>query len=385
MIPMKEILVCMHSASYSQRNFLAGVADQARIRGNWTIRFDPRPYKLTPEAFHAAIDSGIDGAIICEDAIPRLNETIQSTSIPLVIFGSTRSEEITRHRPVGFAMSDDIGIGVLAAEHFLSLGAFRSFGYVPDPDGAGWSAGHLKGFRNRLKDAGKSLSVFRSSGSLSDRRDRLIKWLNALPKPAAIMAACDALGAEVLGLCRLAHIEVPKAISVIGVGNDTLVDELATPTLTSIAVDHEEEGRRAAILLARLMRQRKLDRTITVQCDEKRVVARGSTNFVTPASHLVTRALNFIQTNAGKCIKVDDVVKHLGVSRRLIDLRFKEFQHESVNNAILRIRLAEVRRNLLITSLPISKIATICGFPNPTYLRKLFFKRYGLEIDSFRK
>jgi len=381
---MKDILVCMHSAGHSQRDFLAGVAAYARTKGDWSIRFDPNPAKFTTEALTAAIDAGIAGAILCEDEIPNLNRTIRTTTVPIVIFGATRSESITTSHPVGFAMSDDIGVGVLAAEHFLNLGAFRSFGYVPDPDGAGWSVGHLRGFHERLKRDRKPLSVFRNHGTPTDRRIRLAKWLDALPKPAAVMAACDALGAEVLNLCRSKGIDVPKVVSVIGVGNDALVDELATPALTSIAVNHEAEGRLASALLDKLLRKRSYTKTETVRCDEKHVVTRGSTQHVAPASHLVTSALDYIRANATKPIKVSDVVRHLGVSRRLVDLRFMEFQNESINNAIIRIRLEEVRRKLLISSLPISRIATVCGFQNPSYLKKLFLARYGEPMDSYR-
>ena len=381
---MKEILLCMHSAGNAQRHFLAGVSDFARKQDGWTIRLDPSPAKLTPETYRAEVEAGTSGVIVCEEAIPDLNAIIRTTTVPLVIFGATRAEKLTRGRPVGFAMSDDFGIGVLAAGHFLSLGAFRSFGYVPDPDGAGWSVGHLDGFTSQLKKNRRKVSVFKSTGTLRDRRSRLVKWLEALPKPAAVMAACDALGAEVLGLCRIRGIDVPKTVSVIGVGNDSLVDEMAIPALTSIAANHEAEGALASKLLDKLMRKRSHAKTETVQCDEKRIVIRASTQHVVPASYLVTNALDYIRANATKPVKVADVVKHLGVSRRLADLRFQEFQNESINNAIIRIRLDEVRRKLLTSALPISRIAAVCGFPNPSYLKKLFFSRYGETMASYR-
>lgn len=381
---MKEILVCMNSAGHSQRDFLSGVASYAREKGDWSIRFDPSPAKFTTEALMTAVDLGVRGIILCEDSIPDLNRTIRSTPVPIVIFGATRSESVTAGHPVGFAMSDDIGIGTLAAEHFLGLGVFRSFGYVPDSDGAGWSVGRLRGFRDCLKSNRCQLSVFSSHGTLSDRQRRLIKWLDALPKPAAVMAACDRLGAEVLALCRNKGIDVPRAVSVIGVDNDSLVDELATPALTSIEPNHEAEGALASKLLDKLMRKRSHVKTETVQCNEMRIVVRGSTQHVAPASHLVTRALDYIRANAAKPIKVADVVRHLGVSRSLADTRFREFQGESINNAIIRLRLNEVRRKLLTSELPISRIASVCGFPNPSYLKKLFCDRYGETMDSYR-
>lgn len=283
-------------------------------------------------------------------------------------------------------MSDDEGIGAFAAEHFTSLGTFRSYAFVADPLDSGWSRGHCRGFKTRLKHLAKDISVFtRPTGEGNVARKRALScWLKTLAKPAAVLAANDIVGAEVLACARAARIAVPDVMSVIGIGNDTLLDELSRPPLTSVAVDHEEEGVNAARLLQRMMGGRmKVHRQI-FRSKSMKIVERESTRAVAPAAHLVESALQYISDNAAKGLKVADVVAHLRVSRRLLDMRFRQYHSETLGEAIMRLRLDEVRKRLFTTSLSVPKVAATCGFPNVRYLRKLYRARFGEEIEATR-
>jgi len=53
------------------------------------------------------------------------------------------------------------------------------------------------------------------------------------------MACNDDRGREVLEACRVAGIRVPEELAVIGVENDELLCELATPPLSSVALNAE--------------------------------------------------------------------------------------------------------------------------------------------------
>ena len=77
--------------------------------------------------------------------------------------------------------------------------------------------------------------------------------------------------------------------------------------------------------------------------------------------------LAFIAANAATNLKVNDVVIHLGVSRRLADQRFHQFQKESILSAITRARVEELKRRLRETDAPIGRITADCGFLNASY------------------
>ena len=383
---MKNILVSMHPYGNAQRQFLAGVSYYAHTRNDWALHFDPSPDRLTAESFARDGETGISGAIICETGVPDLESILVYSPVPVVVFGSPRETLAATHSPVGWSMSDDEGIGAFAAEHFTSLGTFRSYAFVADPLDSGWSRGHCRGFKTRLKHLAKDISVFTrptGEGNVA-RRCALSSWLKTLAKPAAVLAANDIVGAEVLAVARAARIAVPDVMSVIGIGNDTLLDELSRPPLTSVAVDHEEEGVNAARLLQRMMGGRmKVYRQI-FRSKSMKIVERESTRAVAPAAHLVESALQYISDNAAKGLKVADVVAHLRVSRRLLDMRFRQYHSETLGEAIMRLRLDEVRKRLLTTSLSVQKVAATCGFPNVRYLRKLYRARFGEEIEATR-
>ena len=96
------------------------------------------------------------------------------------------------------------------------------------------------------------------------------------------------------------------------------------------------------------------------------------------------KALAFIRRNALKGISVEDVVRHLKVSRRLADLRFRELQGTTIGETIISLRLAEVKRLLRSTKEPIDSIAASCGYENPNYLKNLFKRRFAMSMREFR-
>ena len=377
---MKRILICMDFDGHSQKCFLTGVAEVVQPNPNWTVVFDLSPEQLTLERWRQYEEDGIAGAIVCETDIPDLDAIIMQTKTPLVIFGATRTTKGSESAPHGFVMGDDVGIGVAGAMHFLALGHARSYGYVPDPGDAGWSRGHLEGFERAIRRAGETVNVFSGASHGLERTRQLREWLVRLPKPAAVMAACDILGLETIAACKSAKIAVPQQVSVLGVGDNAFIDEFQEPSLSSIGGDGQEVGRQGAKLLGILMRARKPWKTRTIQAKAIHVVQRNSTGPVAPAANLVRRALEYIADNAGGKITVADVVKHCRVSRRLLDLRFSQFEGTSVNAAILEARLAEVKSRLLLSELPFAKLAASCGFANPHYLKKLLLARYGAAL-----
>lgn len=114
------------------------------------------------------------------------------------------------------------------------------------------------------------------------------------------------------------------------------------------------------------------------------VVERESTAPTPPAAHLVARALAYIHTHAAECISVSDVVRHLGISRRLADRRFGAATGTSLRRAIEDRRLALVKERLASTHLPINKISRLCGYANIQRLKYVFKTRFGMSMSTWR-
>ncbi len=98
----------------------------------------------------------------------------------------------------------------------------------------------------------------------------------------------------------------------------------------------------------------------------------------------VVEALRYIWENATRGILVSDVVKHVGLSRRVLEVRFQRETGHSMHARILRVRLERVKAFLQETDLPMRDIAAKCGFGSENYLGKVFRKEFGMTLRQFR-
>jgi len=213
----------------------------------------------------------------------------------------------------------------------------------------------------------------------------VIKWLQALPKPCGILAACDDRAFEILDICKEIGLKVPAEIGILGVNNDPILCENTDPKLSSIQPNFIEEGRLAAELLEQLMSGGKISSGKRLsKVGIRAIVHRESTVAQSESGKLVQKVLAYIGREATRGIGVEEVARRFKVSRSLLELRFRELQNESVYEAMLRIRLEEVKRLLRQTDDPISEITSACGWKNPIPPKALFKRRFGISMRDYR-
>jgi LacI family transcriptional regulator len=82
---------------------------------------------------------------------------------------------------------------------------------------------------------------------------------------------------------------------------------------------------------------------------------------------------------------VTDVVKHLNVSRRLAELRFRQAVGHSMHDELQAARLTQVKRLLRETDLSIAEITEHCGYESESYLGSVFRKQFNTTMRQFRK
>ena len=174
-------------------------------------------------------------------------------------------------------------------------------------------------------------------------------------------------------------------MGILGVNNDPILCENASPKLSSIQPDFIGEGRLAAELLERMMSGHSIppqnrNRKVGIRL----IHHRESTVSQSESGKLVQKVLAYIGRDAIKGIGVLDVAKRFKVSPSLLELRFRELQNESLYEAMLRIRLDEVKRRLRQSREPISAITAACGWKCPTPPKILFKKRFGISMREYR-
>ncbi|MBR1587991.1 MAG: substrate-binding domain-containing protein [Kiritimatiellae bacterium] len=367
------------------RTHLTGVFRYADKRG-WDIHILQNASELTPEIVRNAETENTDGFIIGirpdNDAVVQM---VANSPIPVVSIGIP---DYCRRPDSVLVRNDDRAIGMIGAQHLLSLGNFNSFGFVPDLRKRMWSADRLAGFTEHLSKYRRVVHVYDSplqdaTAVRTADRAALVRWLKDLPKPASVMVAWDTRAIDVMNACRAARLKIPEQIAVLGVDDDELLCENASPPLSSIKPNCGEVGFRAAEALEKLMNGK--HSASVMFCDPISVTERESTKSISPAVHLVNRARAFIKANACKGARISDVVEHLGVSRRLADLRFREVQGCSMGMALEEERLSEVKRLLTSTTRSIRRIAAACGYTNPNRLSHVFTQRFDMSMSAWRK
>ena len=383
---IKRVALAFRLSFASHRDIIYGISQYARAH-HWQLIFASSNDTHAQDRLKMTVPLDVDGFISCERYSESLAACAPGTTHPLVILCSHDTPPSHPPRPLGLVAIDDKSIGAHGAGYLLSLGRFRSFGFVPE--NRRHSSLRGRGFISFLKaQKGKlNLNYFPAQdakdGSVEDKL-AIAEWLKGLPKPAAVMADYDLRASQVLEAAHLANISVPEQLSVLGVDNDELLCDFTDPPLSSVAPDFVHVGELAARTLEKLMNGRYKHRTILEHSDSKRIVERESTAHIAPSVQLAERALDYIRRNALSGISSHDVVSYLGVSRRLADRRFREVTGQSILEVILAQRLEAVQRKLLTTQMTIRAITSACGFRSENYAKNLFQKRFGVSMKAFR-
>ena len=377
-VKTKNVIVAFTIGSIAGRNCLSGVFDFVNAGHPWKIRYMQDPDELTPDVVKHALGDGIDGVITGFRERTEGMAALENAPIPVVFTDYPRSEAPDGSRHNFLIRNDDIAIGREGARHLLSRGTFRSYAFIPTTAPTRWSTLRERGFRLQVAESGQMPRRFHP------QNDDLVRFLSELPRPAAVMAATDYMAVQVIEACRAAKISIPEQLAVIGVDNDELLCNASRPTLTSIKPDHEGLGHLGAKILDCMMAGRNIPKNIPSRVKSLGVVERDSTKVVPPAGYIVREALAFIRSNAAKGIDVDDVVRHIGVSRRLLYLRFRQMNGKSIHETILDTRLALAKRKLAQTTAPLAQIASECGFGSANHLSHVFHNRFGIYPSASR-
>ena len=96
------------------------------------------------------------------------------------------------------------------------------------------------------------------------------------------------------------------------------------------------------------------------------------------------RNLLLVFTNASENISPQDVVRHLGISRTLADRRFREFNGRSIGDEIARVRVGEIKRQILSSKNTLTQIASGMGFSSSAALTRYFKRETGVTPTEWR-
>lgn len=317
-----------------------------------------------------------DGAIIDGGTTRGLVVAAAKSHIPLVGI-DWRHPEIGKNRRHFIQINaDNTKIGRLAASALTTVGNFASYAFLPLAKEITWSNQRGASFTRALQRRHHKVTLLDSSRPLSAQ-------IRQLPKPAAIFAANDIVGNMILSACARDDIAVPMDVSVLGVDNEQIICHNSFPPLASIQPDYEESGFAAAQALDALLKGR--PHVANKLYPVRKIISRHSIEPPRSAGHLVQRALALITDECTNFSNINGLARLLGVSRRLLDCRFRETLSKSVLETIIDTRLEKVCNDLKSTNLPIAEICASSNLGSGTNPLRVFKRRYGLTMSAYRR
>jgi LacI family transcriptional regulator len=374
-----RILLLIETSRAYGRGIVEGVARYAEENGPWSIQFEERALDSQPPAWLAQWRG--DGIIVRTDSM-KLEKLLRATRKPLI--------ELHGNPEIGIAQvrTDGTMGGRMVVEHFLDCG-LQHFAYFSCEE-AWWIDENRDLFCKALEAVGGHCHIFhplsakRSQMGWNDRqRMRVIEWLRSLPKPIGIYTAGDLYAARLLDACRAAEIAVPEEVAIVGIGNDPVICETVRPTLSSLDLNAQRIGYEAAGLLHRKILGEPAQDTIFVP--PSRLVVRQSTNIMVIEDADVAEAMRFIQKNACANIDVSDVAERVGLSRRVLERRFRRYRGRTPLAEIQRYRIEHAKKLLAQTDLSFESVARRSGLASAEYLMKVFRNHIGMTPNAYRR
>ena len=211
----------------------------------------------------------------------------------------------------------------------------------------------------------------------------LLRFLDKLPKPAAVWCENDFIAQMVLGAAALLEIGVPQQLAVLGTG-DYHVASAHQPSISTVPNQGEELGYHAARLLHEWLEidgPQPQDYLLVAPP----VVVRQSTAVSEVRSKLMVRAQQLINEQACQGLTVDSLADLLDVSKRTLEVQYSKTYSTTPGEEIRRTKVERAQHLLRATHERVGDIAVSCGFSEQSKFCRFFKHATGLTPTQFRR
>lgn len=376
----KRIAILVETSLNSGREIVRGISRFARERNDWSIYFHTG--KLGAMGLGSLGNWRGDG-IIARIADRETQQHVLACQAPIVdVLGNIPSESYP------MVTCDETAISDLVGTHFKTRG-YRNIAFF-GLDVEHWSEQRKRALaafcEAELNSPLHSLQVKhseRDSNTWENYLNRLQAWIESLPKPIGIMVASDQFGPDILAACRASGLSVPDQVSLVGVDNDLPFCEICQPRLSSVEPNHELVGYQAAQILDRTLQNGPPTKT-NIEVPPRMLHVRQSSDATALEDPCLVKALRYIRNNACDSISVDEIARASGVSRSVLQRRFKTTLEQTILESILVVRIGRAKEMLSTTDLSLTEVAERSGFKHQEYLGYVFKKRIGTTPGQYR-
>ena len=367
-----HVALLIETSLGSGRDILRGVARYVLEHEPWALYHEPHGLEdSVPQWLRRWNGDGI----IARIQTRRVAQALAASGIPVVdVLG------VVPALPFPLVHVDNVAIARMAAEHLLERG-FRRFGFF-GIEGENWSEQRYAGFCAAVAAVEPQVPIYRLPRDAKGRRsweraeNQVARWITALPKPAGILVCSDQRGSQFLEACRRAGVSVPNQLAVVSVDNDEPLCAVCLPPLSSIEPGHMNVGYQAAALLNDLLRGASPPRK-AFALQPLETVTRLSSDTLSVADPRIRMALQLIRVQAPAGVRVDGIARQVGLSRSVLQRRFRALLHRSIHQEIVNVRIQRARELLTETGISLAAVAARAGFKHQEYLGAVFRARVG--------
>lgn len=381
---MKKIGILIERQRAYGRQLCEGIVRFTQTRKDWTLSM-----LEWEDLKHPDLLREFDGFIarLINDEVA---DFLQRTHKPIVDVYVSQERE-------GIASSDQLArrIGQMAVRHFIEhmFTRFAFFGH----EGKRYSDLRKNAFIRCLQLNHFTCDVYKPPKSalksfdeivlrqeryqVGAERKAIVRWLSRLEKPVAVFCSHDLRAYQLCDICREIGIKVPNEVAILGVDNDSLICNFTDPTLSSIDPNAEGIGYAAAEELERLLNG---EPPRSIHTHPGRLIERGSTKTYPVDPPWLSDALVLIRGSVAKRLTAADVYTHVGKSHTLVNQAFHDILNTTISKEIAATRIAEAKRLLRTSLLPLSEVAKQSGFASMEYFTNSFSSAVGQSPAAYR-
>jgi LacI family transcriptional regulator len=379
MTTQKHVAVLVETSHAYGRRLLQGICKFQQQHGKWLTFFKPARLGDAPMPW---LKQWKGDGILVRIETPEMAEFMRAVDVPVI---NLRSEHYAPEIP--FLGVNETEVAEMAAEHLIERG-IKQFAFVSEPSNSMEFNKRRSSFIDKVTTLGFPVEEFAINLSVTNylcvlkERQRLADWLRDQPRPLGVFSMNDLVGLRVLDACRLAGLDVPEDVAVLGVDNDECMCNLSIPPLSSIDIQGEHAGYAAAAWLDAMMKGKTVPPPVAIK--PRHVVTRHSTDILFANDPLVGKALQLI----GNCAHLDwcsdHIFSQLKVSKVMLNSRFKNAIGRTVHEQIRRVRIQKAMERITNTSDPLKSVAALCGFQTVQYFTRVFREMTGETPAAFR-
>ncbi|MBA2492673.1 MAG: GlxA family transcriptional regulator [Gammaproteobacteria bacterium] len=96
-------------------------------------------------------------------------------------------------------------------------------------------------------------------------------------------------------------------------------------------------------------------------------------------------AVSLMEANVEEPLTLDDLARHVHVSRRQLERLFKQYLKCAPTRYYLKLRLTRARQFLLQTTMPIADVTLACGFVSAPHFSKCYRDLFGVPPSHERR